>query len=72
MKAAEELASRIAANAPLAVRAAKRLAVEDRQLGLDQALLLDELTWNVLRVTSDRAEGQAAFREKRKPRYTGR
>jgi len=71
MPHALEVAARIAANAPLSVQATKRLAMEDRQLGLDQALLLDELTWNVLRTTRDRREGQAAFAEKRPPEFHG-
>jgi enoyl-CoA hydratase/carnithine racemase len=65
------IAARIAANAPLSVQATKRLAIEDRELGLEQALLLDELTWNVLRTTRDRQEGQAAFREKRRADFRG-
>jgi E-phenylitaconyl-CoA hydratase len=65
------IAGRIAANAPLSIQATKRLAVEDRELSLEQALLIDELTWNVLRTTGDRREGQMAFREKRKAEFRG-
>lgn len=71
---AVELATRIAANAPLAVQASKRVvrALGQRSLWQDEPwdLLRDEL--RVLRATSDAAEGLRAFAEKRPPRFTGR
>jgi enoyl-CoA hydratase/carnithine racemase len=63
---AERLAARVAANAPLSLRAAKlafRAAPEGRTL--ERAL------WSFLATTNDRAEGRAAFREKRPPNFTG-
>jgi enoyl-CoA hydratase/carnithine racemase len=69
---ARSLAERIAANAPLSLRAAKialRAAQED---ALRPGLALERALWEMLSKTDDRAEGRAAFREKRAPRYTGR
>ena len=66
---AERIARRIAANAPLSMRAAKIAlrAARDESGGL----ALERALWAVLAATDDRAEGRAAFREKRDPRYTG-
>jgi E-phenylitaconyl-CoA hydratase len=71
MSRANELAREIAANAPLAVRAALMLANEGRDLPLSSALLLERLTWGTLRDTEDRIEGRRAFAEKRKPMFKG-
>ncbi len=70
--AAREIALRIAANAPLAVRAVKRLAVGFREVPLDRALEAERNAWGLLRDTEDRAEGRAAFAQKRPPRFKGR
>lgn len=72
MKEAQAIASRIAANAPLAVRAVKRLVKQGDALPVDQAIALERLVWGVLRDTDDRIEGRRAFQEKRKPVFTGR
>ena len=72
LEAAVALASRIAANAPLAVQASKR-AINAATEG-DAAALLElqaSLQAEVL-ASSDVAEGIAAFRERRAPRWTGR
>jgi E-phenylitaconyl-CoA hydratase len=66
------LARRIAGNAPLAVRAAKRLMRHGLDLPLAHALEAERAAWALLRDTEDRREGRAAFAEKRKPRYRGR
>jgi E-phenylitaconyl-CoA hydratase len=69
---AEEIASRIAANAPLSVRAIKRLVMQGLEQPLGTAIAQERLTWGVLRDTDDRIEGRRAFQEKRKPVYRGR
>ena len=67
-----QLAQRIAANAPLAVQAVKKLSRQTVHLGEREAQELTELHWGVLRDTADRLEGRAAFAEKRTPVYQGR
>lgn len=66
------IAARIAANAPLAVQAVKRLSRQTSHLGEADAQQLTELYWGVLRDTADRTEGRQAFAEKRQPRFSGR
>lgn len=65
------VAHRIARNAPLAVQAIKRLAWDGQNVPLREALLLEEMTWGLLRDTADRVEGRTAFMEKREPRFRG-
>jgi E-phenylitaconyl-CoA hydratase len=64
------LAVRIAANAPLALRAGKialRAAVEPSK----ENLALERSLWAQLSTTADREEGRAAFRERRPPQFRG-
>lgn len=72
MAAAEDLATRICANAPLSVRAVKYLATRGWNMPFEEAVGTEELLWGILRNTHDRIEGRAAFTEKRKPNYEGR
>ncbi len=69
---AQALARRIAANAPLSVRAIMRLVRDGRDLPLGEALKLERFVWGILRDTEDRIEGRRAFAEKRKPNFIGR
>jgi enoyl-CoA hydratase/carnithine racemase len=64
----QELAERIAANAPLSVLAAKRTAYLSRPDLFDEA----ERIWAPVYHSADAQEGPAAFRDKRKPVWTGR
>ncbi len=64
-------ARRIAANAPLAVRAAKRVVDAGAGLPLEAAMALDLEEYNRLVPTADRMEGVRAFNEKRKPVFRG-
>jgi enoyl-CoA hydratase len=72
MPAALETAAKIAANAPLAVRAAKRAIHGGLQMSLDDGMRFEIEGYNRLIPTEDRVEGIAAFNEKRKPRFKGR
>ena len=66
--ATQSLAERIAANAPLSVLAAKRTAYLSRPDLFDEA----ERIWAPVYMSADAQEGPAAFRDKRKPVWTGR
>ncbi|HYG91745.1 MAG TPA: enoyl-CoA hydratase-related protein [Azospirillum sp.] len=69
---AMRIAERIAANAPLSVRAAKRAVRQGAEMDLAAGLALERLLFTTLKTTEDRAEGRRAFAEKRSPRFTGR
>jgi len=65
-------ARRIAANAPLAVQAAKELALRGPDMGLMAGLRMEQFTNRFLSTTQDAQEGKAAFAEKRSPRFLAR
>ncbi len=65
-------ARRIAANAPLAVQAAKELALRSRDLDLASGLRIEQVMNRMLMATEDAKEGPAAFAEKRPPRFQGK
>jgi enoyl-CoA hydratase/carnithine racemase len=68
---AREVAQRLADNGPLAVRKIKEGVVRTSGLPLDQALKIeDEVSMAVL-TSRDAREGPRAFKEKRKPKFTG-
>lgn len=69
---ATEAAQRIAANAPLAVRQAKKSIHTGLQTDLHTAYRFELEAWYRLLDTEDRREGIAAFVEKRAPRFKGR
>jgi E-phenylitaconyl-CoA hydratase len=66
------IASRIAQNAPLSVRAVKRLVRDGSTLPLSQGLAMESYVFGLLRDTEDRIEGRHAFQQKRAPSYRGR
>jgi len=68
---ARTLAAAIAANAPLAVRAAKHAIDVGQDAGLDAGLEIEAAAYELLLPTRDRIEGLQAFAEKRPPRYRG-
>ena len=72
MPAAIETASRIAANAPIAVRQAKQAIHRGQQMSLRDGLAFEIEAYNRTVPTEDRREGVAAFNEKRKPAFKGR
>lgn len=67
-----ELAAAIAANAPLAIRAAKAAVRATDELPLGDGLARERELYRTLIETADRREGIAAFNEKRKPEFRGR
>ncbi|KWT98871.1 MULTISPECIES: enoyl-CoA hydratase-related protein [unclassified Variovorax] len=71
-EAAISLARAMAANAPLAMTAAKRLAMTGRELPLAGGLELERQAFGVLRDSEDRLEGRRAFADKRAPVFRGR
>jgi enoyl-CoA hydratase/carnithine racemase len=72
MIAATELARVMAANAPLAVRAAKQAIREGLAHGPEAGFELEGALQRRLYETEDCREGLAAFRERRPPRWIGR
>lgn len=66
-----EMARTIADNAPLTVRCSKLVVVEALKDAQDRDLGATERAVEACFASSDYKEGQAAFMEKRKPRFTG-
>jgi len=62
-----ELARQLAANSPVAVRAAKRALRNGAGLALAAALDVEDAAWRTAAGSADRREGIAAFAEKRRP-----
>jgi enoyl-CoA hydratase/carnithine racemase len=69
--AAEAMAARIAANAPLTIAAAKRALIEQAKDPGERDLAVVEAMVRAAFASADYREGQAAFREKRPPRFIG-
>ncbi|MFI6898006.1 enoyl-CoA hydratase/isomerase family protein, partial [Streptomyces sp. NPDC050256] len=65
------LAGRIAANSPVGLRAAKRALRLGHGLDLRAGLEVEDSAWRSVAFSGDRAEGVAAFNEKRKPNWPG-
>lgn len=72
MAAVREVAGTIAANAPLAVQAAKQAVRYGLTHTLDAGLRLEGELQRMLYATEDCREGIMAFRERRPPRWAGR
>jgi E-phenylitaconyl-CoA hydratase len=69
--AAQSIARGIVKNAPLSVRAVKRLVRDGLEMPLTAAIQTEQYVLGLLRDTHDRIEGRKAFQEKRKPDFTG-
>jgi enoyl-CoA hydratase len=72
LAAARELATEIAANAPLAVQLSKRLIVESSTWPADEVWARQNPLVDAMLATDDAREGAAAFAEKRSPVWRGR
>ena len=66
MAAAEKLAATIARNAPIAVRACKKAINAGLEVGMDEAVVIEEKLFGSCFETADQKEGMGAFLEKRK------
>lgn len=66
------VARRIAANAPLAVQAAKELAIRSFDLDLVNGIRMEQVVNRMLWESEDLVEGTKAFAEKRPPQFKGR
>lgn len=72
MARAEEIARRIVALPPVAVRMMKEFAIRYREVPFDQAWQVQNLINTMLiQMTTDGEEGRRAFNEKRPPNFTG-
>lgn len=72
LDAAVALAERIAANAPLAVQASRRLVLASSGLDEQEMFRLSGQAMGEMMGTEDFAEGPRAFIEKRPPKWVGR
>jgi enoyl-CoA hydratase/carnithine racemase len=70
-RAALDLAGQIAANSPVAVRAAKRAIRHGWGVSLEAGLDIEDAAWRTAALSADRREGIAAFAEKRAPAWPG-
>lgn len=68
---AVEIAKKIAANGPIAIRRAKEAITNGMQVDLQTGLQMEKQAYEGVIHTKDRLEGLQAFREKRKPIYKG-
>lgn len=72
MPAVMEVAQRIASNAPISVRQAKKSIHGGMQMDLASGLAFEVQAYERMISTDDRHEGINAFNEKRKPNFKGR
>ena len=70
--AARQLAEKLCARGPLAIRAAKRAMAEGLEMSLKDGLALEHKLFDDLAYTEDFKEGVAAFQERRAATFTGR
>lgn len=70
--AAEKLAAKLAAKAPVAIQCAKEAVNRALEVGLYEGLAHESYLHALTCATEDKKEGVSAFLEKRKPRFQGR
>ena len=66
MEEAEKIAAKIAKNAPIAVRASKKAINDGLQVGMDEAIVIEEKLFGSCFESYDQKEGMGALLEKRK------
>ena len=71
METARELAHKLAENGPLAIRKIKEGVVRTSGLTLTEALAIEDEVSVAVMMSRDAREGPRAFKEKRKPNFTG-
>ena len=69
---ARELAKKVLRQGPLAAKLAKLALNASARVDLDSGLLIETLAQGLCYSSEDKAEGTAAFLEKRKPKFTGK
>jgi enoyl-CoA hydratase/carnithine racemase len=69
---AQQMAAKIAANAPLVVQALKKLAHDAMPKGPLETVAEVRRTLDAIRESEDLKEGIQAFRDKRKPQFKGK
>jgi len=72
MSTAEEMAKKIAARSPVAVRAAMEAINRGSDMPFEEGQALEATLFGLLCATEDMKEGMAAFLEKRPPNFPGR
>ena len=72
LESAVASARKVAANAPLALQAAKEMLLRSRDMSLSDGIRMETFVAQFLHNTEDGKEGPRAFSEKRKPKFTGR
>ncbi|HLR01502.1 MAG TPA: enoyl-CoA hydratase-related protein [Virgibacillus sp.] len=72
LESALQLARKIAANGPIALRQAKTAVNHGSEMALQNALIFERQCYKETIPTEDRMEGLIAFQEKRKPDYRGK
>jgi enoyl-CoA hydratase len=72
MPRAEELARKIAANGPIAVRKTKETVLRTLTIPIDEAYRIERENAAFTMATEDAKEGPRAFMEKRPPRFKGK
>ena len=72
MATARDYARRIGENAPLALQAAKELAIRSGDMDLTTGLRMEQLVNRILHASEDTKTAKEAFAEKREPAFKGR
>lgn len=68
---AVKIATKIARNAPFAVRQAKQSLLQSQEVGQEDGLKFERQVFSLLSSTTDKTEGITAFKEKRHAKFIG-